>query len=176
MKFSATTLADAMLIEVDDRTDERGSFARVMCRDEFAAHGMEGTFAQANLSTNNRRGTLRGMHMQRPPHAEVKLVRCIRGAMWDVIVDMRPASPTYRRWEGFELTDRNKRGLYVPAGFAHGFISLTDDVHVFYLVSVPYAPGAEAGIRWDDPAIGIAWPMEPVVMSQKDRDWPLLDR
>jgi dTDP-4-dehydrorhamnose 3,5-epimerase len=174
MKFSATTLQDAILTDVDSHEDERGSFARAMCRDEFTAHGLVGDFVQANLSTNRLRGTLRGMHMQKPPHQEVKLVRCIRGAMWDVIVDLRPESPTYRRWEGFELTDVNRHALYVPAGFAHGFISLTDDTHVFYLVSTPYVPGAEAGIRWDDPAIGIEWPMAPAVISGKDRIWPLL--
>lgn len=172
MKIHQTGLADARLIELERRGDERGFFARTFCEREFAAAGLETRFVQQNMSTSAHKGTLRGMHMQRAPHAEVKLIRCLRGAIHDVIIDVRPESPTFRKWQGFELSAANMNQLYVPRGFAHGFITLTDDVEVSYLVSAHYAPEAEAGIRHDDPAFGIDWPLEPAVMSDKDRAWP----
>jgi len=171
MLFSPTTLKDAMLIDIEKRGDDRGYFARTMCRDEFAAHGLVSEFVQANHSYNRMRGTLRGMHFQRAPHEEVKLVRCVRGAILDVIIDLRPASPTYRKWEGFELSAENGRLLYVPGGFAHGFQTLVDDVDVTYQVSHPYTPTAEGGVRYDDPAFGIEWPEPVTVISPKDASW-----
>ena len=175
MKFSKTRLADAVLVELDRHVDERGFFARVYCAAEFAAAGLVTQYVQANHSHNVAKGTLRGMHFQRAPHAEVKLVRCVRGAIWDVIVDLRPGSPSYGRWQGFELTAENGRMLYVPAGFAHGLQTLRDDTDVTYQVSRPYAPGAEGGLRWDDPALAIAWPLPVAVISPKDAAWPDVD-
>ena len=173
MIFSETELPGAYTIDVDPRRDERGFFARAWCAEEFSQHDLVTRVAQANVSYNVRRGTLRGMHYQLPPHAEVKIVRCTRGAIYDVIVDLRPASPTYRRWIGVELTADNRRMLYVPEGFAHGFQTLEDDTEAFYQVSEFYAPGAERGLRWDDPAFGIEWPLpESPILSDKDRAWP----
>ncbi|MEL7480275.1 MAG: dTDP-4-dehydrorhamnose 3,5-epimerase [Pseudomonadota bacterium] len=172
MKFLKTDLTDAWLIDPDKRGDARGFFARTFCDQEFAGHGLETQFVQQNMSTSAERGTLRGMHMQRAPHTEVKLIRCLRGAIHDIIIDVRPDSATYRQWQGFDLSDENHRQLYVPRGFAHGFITLTDDVEVSYLVSAHYTPEAEAGIRYNDPAFAIDWPFEPSVMSDKDRAWP----
>ncbi|PNU04763.1 dTDP-4-dehydrorhamnose 3,5-epimerase [Novosphingobium guangzhouense] len=175
MKFHRTTLADARLIELDQRGDERGVFARTMCAAEFAAEGLVTTFVQQNMSTSAERGTVRGMHFQLPPHREVKLVRCVRGAILDVIVDIRPGSPSFLQHEGFELSAQNRRQLYVPEGFAHAFQTLTDDVEVSYLVSAAYAPEAERGLRWNDPALAIDWPFPVSVISDKDANWPLLD-
>ena len=127
---------------------------------------------QQNNSQSLKKGTIRGLHFQVAPHAEVKVMRCLRGAIYNVIVDLRPTSPTYRRWQGFELTAENRRQLYVPEGFANGYQALTDEAEVAYLVSVPYAPGAEGGVRYDDPAFAIAWPIEATVVSDKDRAWP----
>jgi dTDP-4-dehydrorhamnose 3,5-epimerase len=174
MKFTKTSLADAVTIELTRLGDDRGSFARTFCAETFAQHGLATEFPQANHSANVSAGTLRGMHYQRAPHGEVKLVRCVKGALWDVIVDLRPESPTYMQWEGFELSAANGRMLYVPAGFAHGFQTLEDDTHATYQVSHPYTPSAEGGVRWDDPAIGIAWPRPVAVISGKDAAWPLL--
>lgn len=174
MEFIPTTLADAVLIRPRRIADARGSFTRVFCADTFRAHGLEAAFVQANHSSNRQRGTLRGMHFQAAPHAEVKLVRVVAGAIHDVIVDLRPDSPTHRRWQGFDLSAEDGAMLYVPAGFGHGFITLTDDAHVTYQVSHPYTPAAEGGLRWDDPAIGIRWPLVPTVISDKDAAWPLL--
>jgi dTDP-4-dehydrorhamnose 3,5-epimerase len=175
MKFHETTLKDAWLIDLEPRGDERGMFARTFCRDEFAAHGMETLFVQQNMSVSAQRGTLRGMHMQQAPHAEVKIVRCVRGAIVDVIVDFRPESPTYMKHEAFELDDKNKRELYVPRGFAHGFLTMTDDAEVTYLVSAMYNGPSERGLRYSDPKLGINWPITPTVVSDKDKAWPLLD-
>lgn len=172
MLFHPTQLQDAVLIEPEKREDARGFFARIFCAQEFAAQGLETHFPQQNMSGSRERGTLRGMHWQRAPHGEVKLVRCTRGAICDIIVDLRPDSASFKRWQAFELTQDNHRALYVPKGFAHGFQALTGDVEVSYLVSAPFAPQAEAGLRWDDPALAISWPMAPSVLSQKDRDWP----
>lgn len=172
MRFTPTRLQDAALIALEPRTDERGMFARTFCKHEFAAAGLETEFVQQNMSVSKRKGTLRGMHFQRPPFSEVKLVRCLRGAIHDVIIDIRPESPTFRQWQGFDLSEDNQLTLYVPRGFAHGFVTLTDEATVTYLVSAPYSPQAEGGVRWNDPAFAIAWPIEPVTMSDKDRAWP----
>jgi dTDP-4-dehydrorhamnose 3,5-epimerase len=172
MQFLSTALADAWLIELEPATDERGYFARTFCVREFSSHGLETSFPQHSISVSARRGTLRGMHFQTEPHSEVKLVRCLRGRIWDVIVDIRPASPTFGRWQGFELGDDNRRQLYIPKGFAHGFQTLTDDVEVSYLISTIYVPEAAAGFRHDDPTLQIAWPLPVSVISDKDRRWP----
>ena len=174
MIYKTTSLADAWLIEIEPRGDERGFFARTMCREEFAAHGMASDYVQQNMSTSAQAGTLRGLHFQRAPHAEAKLVRCLRGAIVDIIVDLRAASPSYLRHEAFELTAANRRQLYVPPGFAHSFQTLTDDTEVSYLVSAAYAPVAEGGLRYDDPALGITWPLPVTAISDKDSKWPLL--
>jgi dTDP-4-dehydrorhamnose 3,5-epimerase len=172
MRFLPTTLADAVLIEPERRGDSRGWFARIFCEEEFAAAGLVTRFVQQNASANPKAGTLRGMHYQHAPHAEVKVVRCTRGAIFDAIIDLRPGSASYRRWEGFELTAENGRMLYVPEGFAHGYLTLEGDSEVSYLVSYPYTPGAEGGLRHDDPAFGIAWPHAVTAISDKDAAWP----
>jgi dTDP-4-dehydrorhamnose 3,5-epimerase len=173
MIFTATELGGAWLVDLDPREDERGFFARAWDRVEFAERGLSAELAQCNVSFNHRRGTLRGMHFQHAPHAEVKLVRCTRGAIYDVIVDLRPDSPTWKRWLGIELTAENRRALYVPEGFAHGYQTLVDATETFYQVSAFYSPGAEGGVRWDDPAFGIEWPYaDQPLMSEKDRAWP----
>lgn len=174
MIFTPLPLDGAYLIELERRADARGMFARAFCRDEFAEHGLITEIAQCNLSTNVRAGTLRGLHFQRAPHAEVKLVRCVRGALYDVIVDVRDGSPTYGRWYGAELTEDGGEMMYVPEGFAHGYQALTDGAAAFYMVSAPYAPEAEGGLRYDDPALGIQWPQPVTDLSEKDAGWPLL--
>lgn len=174
MIFHRTTLADAWLIEPELRSDARGAFARTMCRDEFTAHGLIADFAQQNLSITVQAGTLRGMHFQREPAAEAKLIRCLRGAVHDVIVDLRAGSPSFMRHEAFELSAANGRQLYVPPGFAHGFQTLVNDVEMTYLISAPYTPSAEGGLRYDDPALGIAWPAPVTTLSERDQRWPLL--
>jgi dTDP-4-dehydrorhamnose 3,5-epimerase len=153
-------------------SDERGFFARSWCKDEFAAHGIYMSSLQGNVSSNPKRGTLRGMHYQKAPHGENKLVRCTRGAIYDVIVDLREESPTYRQWVGVELTADNFRMLFVPEQFAHGFITLQDNTDVAYQMSAKYVPGTEGALRWNDPAIGIEWPLEPTLLSEKDRNYP----
>ncbi|HUC17137.1 MAG TPA: dTDP-4-dehydrorhamnose 3,5-epimerase [Acetobacteraceae bacterium] len=175
MKFLPTPLAGAHLVELDRRGDQRGFFARLFCEHEFAAAGLESHFVQANTSFSARRGTLRGMHYQLPPAAEVKLVRCLSGALQDVIIDLRPESSTFGQWFGAELTPQNRVMMYVPRGFAHGFITLTDDTEVLYLVSAFYAPQHERGIRFDDPSFGIGWAIMPTELSDKDRAWPDYD-
>ena len=175
MKFHQTELKDAWLIELELRGDERGFFARTMCREEFAAHGMQTDYVQQNMSVSAFKGTLRGMHYQLRPFAEAKLIRCLRGAIVDVIVDIRADSPTYLRHQMFELTDQNRHQLYVPPGFAHSFQTLSDDVEVSYLVSSPYAPEYERGLRYNDPRLAIAWPETVTTISDKDAAWPLID-
>lgn len=171
MNFHTTDLKDAVLIEMSPFQDDRGHFGRTFCQSEFGDAGLETSFVQANASFNHRKGTLRGMHYQLPPHAEVKVVRCVRGAIHDVIIDLRRESPTYLAWQGFDLTEDNGMQLYVPRGFAHGFISLRDDTAITYMVSAAYAPGAERGLRWNDPTFGIDWPIEVATMSDKDANW-----
>lgn len=175
MKFTQTSLRDAVVIDLERRGDARGFFARTFCTGEFAAQGLETVFVQANHSWNAQAGTLRGLHFQRAPHGEVKVVRCVKGAIHDVILDMRQGSPTYGRWEGFDLTEENGRMLYVPAGFAHGFQTLQDDTAVAYQSSHPYTPEAEGGVRWNDPAFAIAWPRPVAAISEKDAGWPDVD-
>jgi dTDP-4-dehydrorhamnose 3,5-epimerase len=172
MQFHLTTFHDAWLIQLEPIHDSRGSFARTFCVDEFAAHGLETQFPQHSLSSSARKGTLRGMHYQRSPHCEVKLVRCVKGAIWDVIIDIRPDSPTYRRWEGFELSDSNCRQLYIPKGFAHGFQTLSEGVEVNYLISERYVAEAGCGMRHDDPSFAIQWPLPVSEISAKDLQWP----
>ncbi len=175
MRFTEL-LNGAYLIDIEPRGDERGFFARGWCAREFEQQGLVNRMVQANLSFNATAGTLRGLHFQREPHAEVKLVRCTRGALFDVVVDLRPDSPTYRQWAGAELSADNRRAMYVPEGFAHGLQTLCDDTEVFYQVSAFYAPQAEGGLRWDDPAIGIDWPLPVAQISDKDSAWPWLER
>lgn len=172
MKFVKTPLQGVHVVELEQREDSRGFLARVFCEREFAAAGLESRFPQINNSGSRRKGTLRGLHFQAPPHAEVKLMRVIRGAIFDVVVDVRRGSPSFGRWFGVRLDDRNRTMLYAPRGFAHGFLSLTDDVEVIYMSSALYAPGAEGGVRFDDPGVGIEWPIAPVEVSDKDRAWP----
>jgi dTDP-4-dehydrorhamnose 3,5-epimerase len=175
MKFVPTGLADAYVVELEPHHDERGFFARMFCANEFEQHGLEPAVVQGNLSFNHRRGTLRGMHFQRPPAAETKYIRCLRGAIYDAIIDLRPESPTYLRSFGVELTADNRLGLYVPTMFGHGFITLTDDTEVSYLVSEFYTPGVEGGLRYDDPVLDVTWPVEIQVISDKDQSWPAFD-
>jgi dTDP-4-dehydrorhamnose 3,5-epimerase len=172
MIFTSTRLVGVWLVETEPHADERGHFARTWCRREFAEHGLDTTLAQASLSYNRSTGTLRGMHYQRAPHAEVKLVRCTRGAIWDVALDLRPGSPSYGRWQGFELTAANGAALYIPAGLAHGFQTLAPDTEVFYQISEFHTPEAAAGLRYDDPAFGIAWPLPVSCISPRDAAWP----
>jgi dTDP-4-dehydrorhamnose 3,5-epimerase len=173
MIFHETDIPGAFTIDLERREDERGFFARAWCVEEFAAHGLSTRLAQANLSFNRSAGILRGMHFQRAPHEEAKLVRCTRGAIFDVIVDLRPDSPAYRRWIGVELTAENRRALYVPEGCAHGYQTLADGTEALYLVSEAYAPDSEGGVRWDDPAFGIEWPhADNRSLSRKDAAWP----
>lgn len=173
MKFQPTPLAGAFLIEPERRDDERGWFARSWCAQEFEQHGLNPRLVQCNLSWNRQRGTLRGMHYQAAPWAEAKLVRCSRGAIFDVIIDLRPGSATFRQWFGAELNSDNRRALYVPEGFAHGFQTLVDDVEVFYQMSEFYHPEAAGGVRWNDPAFAIVWPeCEARLISAKDQSWP----
>ena len=175
MKFIETKLKGAYVIELEPIRDDRGFFARSFCQKEFEKMSLNAKLAQGNTSFNHRKGTLRGMHFQLPPKAEVKLVRCIRGSIFDVIVDLRENSPTYCQWIGAELTADNRNMLYVPEGFAHGYQALEDDTEVTYQVSEFYSPEHERGMRWDDPAFGIAWPLANPILSPKDQAHPLME-
>lgn len=172
MRFTPTRLSGAFILDPERREDARGHFARTFCRREFEAHGLKPDIAQANIAWNARKGTLRGMHYQVAPAAETKLVRCTRGALWDVIVDLRPDSPTFLEHVGVELSAENGRQLFVPEMFAHGYITLADDTEAAYQVGEFYAPDAERGIRFNDPALGISWPVPVEVISDKDAAWP----
>ncbi len=172
MKFHRTQVDGAFLIELESFVDERGSFARSFCAREFESHGMEAVVAQCNISTNRERGTLRGMHRQRAPHGEAKLVRCARGSMFDVALDLRRKSPTYLRHQGFKLSAVNGRMFYLPSGVHHGFLTLEDDVEVFYQMSNFYTPDVAEGVRYDDPAFGIEWPTSVRVISDRDAGYP----
>lgn len=176
MIFSATDLEGAVAIDLDRQHDDRGYFARTMCRDEFASQGLVVDYAQDSMSFNQLRGTLRGLHYQNAPYAETKIVRCVQGAIYDVLVDMRPGSKTYLAWQGFVLSADNGKALYIPEGFAHGFQTLTDATVVQYRISAPYAAHAAAGVRYDDPLIAIAWPEPVTAISAKDTSWPDLER
>lgn len=172
MLFTEVTLDGAYVVDLEKREDSRGFFGRTFCQREFEAHGLATQMVQTNVSYSRKQGTLRGMHYQEAPYEEVKLVRCTRGAIYDVIVDVRPNSTTFKRWFGVELTDENHRMLYVPEGFAHGFITLVDETEVNYQVSQFYAPGHERGLCYDDPSIKIQWPRDVSVISEKDQAWP----
>lgn len=172
MRFTPTAVDGAYIVDLEPRTDERGFFTRAWCAEEFARQGLVSRCVQINMSQNHRAGTVRGMHLQRAPHAESKLVRAIRGVIFDVVLDLRPASPSFKRWAGVELSADNRRALFVPEGCAHGFQSLVDDAELLYQVSTAYAPGAEYGVRFDDPAFGIVWPLPVSVISPKDAAWP----
>ncbi|ENR01446.1 dTDP-4-dehydrorhamnose 3,5-epimerase [Brucella ovis IntaBari-2006-46-332] len=174
MHFTPLNINGAWSIEPGRLKDERGWFARVYCEAAFAERKLETHFPQHSLSFSREKGTLRGLHYQNEPHSETKLVTCLQGIVWDVLVDLRPHSPTYRRWAGVELSAENGVQLYIPEGCAHGFQTLTDDVLIRYMISKPYAPDHAAGIRYDDPALDIPWPEKPSVISQKDLGWPFL--
>lgn len=172
MKFEECEVKGAYVVHLEDRPDERGFFARAFCADEFVSAGLDPSVVQCNLSYNHQRGTLRGMHWQEPPFQETKYIRCTRGAIYDVLVDIRPSSPTYLRWTAVELSAENHLGLYAPKGTAHGYLTLKDGSEVLYLVSERFTLEADRGARWDDPAFGIAWPFEPAVISAKDSGHP----
>ncbi len=176
MTFTETPLSGAYIIDIVKIEDERGFFGRSFCRREMEEHGLTGEIMQANTSFSHKRGTLRGLHYQVAPYQESKLIRCVRGAIYDVIIDLRPGSSTFRHWTSVELSQENYRMFYIPEGFAHGYMALTDNAEVYYNVSAFYSPGAEKGIRWNDPAFKISWPFEPELISEKDMqhpDWAL---
>ena len=175
MRFEATVIGGAVVIEPDRHGVERGSFARAFCVDEFAALGLPTRFPQCNLSANANAGTLRGMHLNVPGAMEAKLVRCVRGAVHDVVVDVRPGSPTYGAWTGVDLSADNGRALFVPEGLAHGFVTLTDDADIYYHMGRSFSPGVAIGFRWDDPAFGIRWPVVPTIISDRDATYPDFD-
>ena len=175
MIFSETNLPGAFIIDIDRREDSRGFFARAFCQHEFAEHGLEPIIAQANIAFNNRKGTMRGMHFQFPPAAETKLVRCTRGAILDIIVDLRPESPTYLEHVSVELSADNHRAIYVPGRFAHGYQVLEDSTETSYQVGEFYTPGVEGGLMYDDPALGLEWPLPVSEISEKDRSWQPLE-
>lgn len=172
MIFTETKLKGAFIVEIKQIADERGFFGRSWCRNEMEEHGLNGNVVQANTSFSKAKGTLRGLHYQRHPYEETKFMRCTKGAIYDVIIDLRKGSPTFFEWIGVELTEDNYKMLYVPEGFAHGFITLADNSEVTYLVTQFYTPGAEAGIRFDDPQFKIKWPVEISTISEKDKSHP----
>ena len=175
MRFGATAIDGAMIVELDKHEDERGYFARTFCEEEFARAGLEMRVVQTNISHNPRRWTLRGMHYQAEPHGEPKIVHCVRGRIFDVAVDLRPQSPTYRRWAGAELDPDNNRLFYIPRGCAHGFLTLEANSDIVYLMGAPYVAGSGRGVRWDDPAFGIEWPGTPVDMSERDATYEWIE-
>jgi dTDP-4-dehydrorhamnose 3,5-epimerase len=172
MIFEETKIAGVFKIQLEPVSDDRGSFARTWCRKEFVTRGLNPDVAQCSVSFSKRKGTLRGMHYQSPPHAETKLIRCTRGSIFDIALDLRPASPTFKKWTSAILTAENHHMLYVPEGCAHGFLTLEDDCEVFYQMSEFYHPESAGGGRWDDPAFGIAWPIEVKVISSRDASYP----
>lgn len=175
MRFVSTDVAGVFVVEPDRHADSRGFFARTWCAQELAEQGLEPGLAQCSVSFNHRRGTLRGLHYQAPPFAETKLVRCARGILFDVAVDLRPDSPTFRRWIGVELSEDNGHALYIPRGFAHGFLTLADATEISYAISTPYHPEAARGIRWNDPFIGVEWPRPVEVIASRDETYPDVD-
>jgi len=174
MIFNESSLPGVYTIDIELLEDTRGFFARAWCRKEFEAHDLDAAISQANISFNPHAGTLRGLHYQREPHSEAKTIRCVRGAVFDVAVDMRDSSPNYLQWIGHELSAENHRSLYIPKGFAHGYLTLVADTELYYSVSDFYEPDAEVGIRYDDPALAIKWPTPVLVISDKDASWPNL--
>jgi dTDP-4-dehydrorhamnose 3,5-epimerase len=175
MRIHETKLDGAKLIELEPVRDSRGYFVRTFCQREFTAHGLHCSFVQHSMSQTVARGSIRGMHFQRAPASEVKVVSCLKGAIYDVVIDLRSSSPTHGRWQGFELSAENRRRLYIPVGFAHGFQTLTDDAEVAYLISEFYVPEAAGGVRYNDPAFAIRWPLEVTLISEKDKAWPDYD-
>jgi dTDP-4-dehydrorhamnose 3,5-epimerase len=175
MIFTETALKGAHIVDIEKIEDERGFFARSWCRREFETRGLNGKLAQCSISFNPRKGTLRGLHFQVKPHEEAKLVRCTRGSIFDAIVDLRRDSPSYKKSASVVLTAGSRSMLYVPEGFAHGFLTLEDDTEVFYLISEFYAPESQRGIRWDDPSLAITWPGKPAFISSRDRAFPDFD-
>jgi len=175
VRFEPTTVAGVYTIELDLIEDERGFFARSWCAREFEEQGLETQFVQTNVGFNERRGTLRGLHFQLPPHDEVKVVRCSSGAVWDVAVDLRKGSATYLDWYATQLDEQNRRALYLPRGCAHGYLTLVDDTELLYQTSAFYMPAAATGVPYDDPSLAIEWPSKPSVVSEQDRSWPPLD-
>jgi dTDP-4-dehydrorhamnose 3,5-epimerase len=173
VRFTTTPVQGVTVVEVDRIVDDRGFFGRVWCREEFAGHGLDVDWAQANVGRSTRAGTLRGMHLQRDPHAEAKLVRCTKGAVYDVALDLRPGSPSFLHWTGVTLGADEHTMLFIPEGCAHGYQTLADDSEIVYLTSAPYAREAATGVRHDDPAFGIRWPREVAVISEQDAGWPL---
>lgn len=173
MIFTETKLSGAYIIDLDPREDDRGFFARSWCAEEFKRHGLNPRLAQCNISFNRKRGTLRGMHYQIAPHEEAKLVRCTRGAIFDVMIDLQVESPMFHQWVAVELSAENHRAVYIPEGFAHGFQTLTDNVEIFYQMSDVYFPDLARGVRWNDPAFGINWPIQDVIVSKLDQGFPL---
>jgi dTDP-4-dehydrorhamnose 3,5-epimerase len=173
ISFKETKLKGAFVIDPERFNDDRGFLARSFSAKELESHGLNPHIAECNISFSSRRYTVRGMHFQNPPHAQAKLVRCTKGAIYDVIIDLRPESPTFKQWIGEELTAENRRMLYVPEGFAHGFQTLEDDTEVFYQISNFYAPGSEGGVRWNDPVFAIDWPAtDGITINQRDQDYP----
>lgn len=168
MIFKELPLKDSYLIDIDRKKDARGWFARYFCQQEYAKMGLESNFVQSNFSFNNCKNTLRGLHFQRPPKSEIKVVTCVKGAVWDVIADLRSDSPSYGKWYGTELSEANKSALYIPKGFAHGFITLENNSELFYLHSEFYSSGCEGAVRYDDPQLNILWPSDPVEISDRD--------
>ncbi len=175
MRIEETAIPGVAVLHYELYADDRGSFARTFCEEELAAAGLSFRVIQANLSRNTARHTLRGLHFQQAPHGEPKIVSCVLGRIWDVAVDLREDSPTYRRWLGFELAPEENRALHLPEGIAHGFLTLEPESEVHYLMGAAYVPGAATGLRWDDPALGIDWPALPAVISERDATYPLLD-
>jgi dTDP-4-dehydrorhamnose 3,5-epimerase len=173
--FSESPLPGAYVIDLVPSRDTRGFFARSYSPEEFAAHGLSADLRECSISYNARKATLRGMHFQIAPHEEYKLVRCTAGAIFDVIVDLRPTSTHYRRWFGVELNAENRRALFVPPGFAHGFITLADQSEVYYMIAGAHSAAHARGVRWNDPAFGIEWPLVPEVIASRDAEYPLLD-
>lgn len=175
MFFTETELKGAFVIDVNKLNDNRGFFGRTWCQEEMEAHGLNGNVVQSNTSFNIHKGTLRGMHYQKHPYEETKLVRCTKGSVYDVIVDLRPDSPTFKKWLGVQLSENDHRMIYVPEKFAHGYLTLEDNSEVTYLVTQFHKPGSEGGLRWNDPEIGITWPNKINIISEKDKNHPLFN-
>ena len=172
MRFSELPIIGAWRIEVEPHADNRGEFARTFCAEEFAQHGLATVMCQTSVSSNHKRGTLRGMHLRAERDGEAKLIRCTRGKVYDVVLDLRPASKSFKKWAAVELSEDKGNAIYIPPGCAHGFITLTDDAQLFYMMSAPFKAGAEHGVRWDDPAFAISWPLAPIVISDRDAQYP----
>jgi len=176
MKFIETKIKGLYVIEPELKIDKRGYFTRIFCKKEFARIGFNFKIVQVNRSLNLKKGTLRGMHFQKPPKAEDKIVQCLKGAIYDVAIDLRKNSPSYGQWLAIELNEENKKMFFIPKGFAHGFLSLADNSEVLYFMSEFYSPEYESGVRWDDPFFNIKWPIKNPILSEKDKNWPLIKK